>query len=140
MTSPEVEAFLDSQPTIHVASINPDGAPHLVPMWFVRDGATIRFWTFAKSQKVMNLRRDPRVTVMAETGEDYFQLQGVTMNGQAELEEDSVVVADFGLQILDKYYGANPGAAEHLVASAAKRVLVIVRSERIASWDHRKLV
>ena len=130
---------LDTAKTVHVASISPDGAPHLVPMWFIRDGDTVPFWTFGKSQKIQNIRRDPRVTVMAETGEDYFHLQGVTIRGRAELVDDPDRVADFGLRILDKYYGAETGAAEHLVASAPKRVLVIVHPDKVSSWDHRKL-
>lgn len=139
MTDEEINAFLDDAWTIHVASIGPDGAPHLVPMWFIRDGSTIQFWTFGKSQKILNLRRDPRVTIMAEAGTDYSELRGVTIQGRAEIVEDVARISDFAVRCLGKYYGDQPGGAEELAASAMKRVLVIVRPESIASWDHRKI-
>lgn len=139
MTPEEIHAFLDAATTLHVASINPDGAPHLVPMWFTRDGDAVRFWTFGKSQKARNIARDPRVTVMAETGEDYFELRGVTIRGRAEIVDDPALVAAFGHETIGKYFGGDPGAAEHVLATAPKRVLIVVNPERIASWDHRKL-
>jgi PPOX class probable F420-dependent enzyme len=139
MTDDEIARFLDETHTLHVASINPDGTPHLVPMWFMRDGADIWFWTYGKSQKVMNLRRDPRITVMAEEGEQYGDLHGLTVRGRAEIVEDEDRVLEFGMRSFPKYFGAAPDAEARMRQMGAKRVLVIVHPETIASWDHRKL-
>ena len=89
MTSGEIEAFLEAERTLQVASINGDGTPHLVAMWYGRHGGELAFWTYAKSQKVVNLRRDPRLTVMVETGTKYEELKGVTIYGRARIIEDA---------------------------------------------------
>src|SRR6185295_7953785 len=88
LTPDEVEAFLDVERTLQVASINGDGTPHLVAMWYTRHQGDIAFWTYAKSQKVVNVRRDPRITVMVETGAKYEELKGVTIYGRARIIED----------------------------------------------------
>src|SRR6185369_10700076 len=88
MSPDEVEEFLDAQRTLQVASINADGTPHLVAMWYARHNGAIAFWTYAKSQKVVNLRRDPRLTVMVESGAKYEELKGVTIYGHARLVSD----------------------------------------------------
>ena len=76
MSDEEVAAFLAGQRKVHVATINRDGSPHLMPMYFVLVDGAVAFWTYTKSQKIRNLQRDPRITVMAETGEAYFDLRG----------------------------------------------------------------
>src|SRR5207344_3537077 len=88
MAADEIEGYLDAQRTLQVASINADGTPHLVAMWYARHDGDIAFWTYGKSQKIVNLRRDPRLTVLVATGEVYEQLKGVSIQGQAELIED----------------------------------------------------
>lgn len=138
MTDQEIAAFLDAAHTLHVASINPDGSPHLVPMWFLRDGDAVCFWTYAKSQKVLNLQRDPRCTVMAEAGLAYGDLHGVTITGRAEVIEDRDRVMAFAAGMAEKYFHAD-GESVDLAAMGAKRVLVVVHPERVASWDHRKI-
>ena len=81
MTTDEMHAFLDEGRDLQVASINADGTPHLVTMWYLREGDDLLFWTYAKSQKVVNVRRDPRATVLVATGERYEELKGVSING-----------------------------------------------------------
>jgi nitroimidazol reductase NimA-like FMN-containing flavoprotein (pyridoxamine 5'-phosphate oxidase superfamily) len=82
MTDDEVWAFLDGRHTLQTASINKDGTPHLVAMYYAVMDGRIAFWTYGKSQKVLNLQRDPRISVMVETGEAYSDLKGVTVTGQ----------------------------------------------------------
>src|SRR5262245_49872224 len=82
MSDEEVAAFLAGQRKVHVATINRDGSPHLMPMYFVLVDGAVAFWTYTKSQKIRNLQRDPRITAMAEEGEAYFDLRGVQINGQ----------------------------------------------------------
>src|SRR5690349_16168095 len=96
MTDAEVAAFLAERRKLHVATLNRDGSPHLVPMYFLLLDGVVAFWTYSRSQKVANLRRDPRITVMAEDGEGYFDLRGVQIAGRARLDADPAAVGAFG--------------------------------------------
>jgi len=94
MTDDEVSAYLEAGRDLHVASIGADGAPHLVTMWYViRDGAPT-FWTYGKSQKVVNLRRDPRISALVSSGGRYEELRGVSIRGTAEIVDDPAAVYD----------------------------------------------
>ena len=99
------------------------------------------FWTFAKSQKVVNLRRDPRITCMVEAGETYDQLRGVELVARAEIIEDAEEVLRFGVMEFERYQ--NMKVTEALMPTirqtANKRVVVKIHTERVVSWDHRKL-
>jgi PPOX class probable F420-dependent enzyme len=140
MSDDEMRAFLEAGRDLQVASINADGTPHLVTMWYVvRDGEIV-FWTYAKSQKVVNLRRDPRLTVLVAAGEVYEQLKGVSISGRAELVEDPDDVMRYGEAVYERYWGPlNDTAREGVRAMGAKRVVIVVKPERVMSWDHSKL-
>ena len=89
LTDDELRDFLDSAHTLQVASIGPDGSPHLAPMWFaVDDEGCIVFTTYRSSQKVRNIERDPRVTLLIEDGVVYDKLRGAMIKGEAELLDD----------------------------------------------------
>lgn len=141
MTSEERRAFLDDARDLQVASLNSDGTPHLVTMWFVRDGEDLLFWTYGKSQKVVNVRRDPRIAVLVATGEEYEQLRGVSVNGTAAVIDDRGTVLAIGERIFEKYWG--PITSEEVRTGVhtmgAKRVVIRVTPERTTSWDHSKL-
>ena len=141
MSPEEVEAFLDAQRTLQVASINRDGTPHLVAMWYARYRGELTFWTYAKSQKVMNIRRDPRLTVMVESGDTYDQLQGVTIYGRARIIEDLDEVFAFGDMVYERYWGPidSDAVREGVRAMGRKRVLIVVERDKTVSWDHTKL-
>ena len=141
MTTDEVEAFLDEQRTLQVASINADGTPHLVAMWYARHNGAIAFWTYAKSQKVVNLQRDPRLTVMVESGDKYEELKGVTIYGHARLVSDLDEVFAFGDNVYERYWGPidNDMVREGVRAMGRKRVVVVVDPDKTVSWDHSKL-
>ena len=140
MTPAEVETFLDDQKTLIVATIGRNGLPHLAPMWFAVLDGEIVFCTDRKSQKIVNLRRDPRCSVLAEAGETYDQLRGVHMEGVAEFTPDlgrvvdAVVARNFG------EVGDGDEEREALRKAMSRRVAVIFRPTRTASWDHRKLM
>jgi PPOX class probable F420-dependent enzyme len=141
MTGAEIAAFLDTGRDLQVASINADGTPHLVTMWYVVRDGDVAFWTYGKSQKVVNLHRDPRLTVLVATGEAYEELRGVSIAGRAEIIDDSDEVLGYGLQIFEKYWG---GAEDELVragveAQALKRVVLLVKADTVVTWDHAKL-
>jgi len=137
MTDTEVAAFLAGARTLNVASIGPDGGIHLVAMWFVMHGTSPVFWTYAKSQKARNLSRDPRLTGLAEDGENYQTLRGVQLVGTAEVVSDPDDVLRIGEDLSAKYAGLSP--AGDIARQAAKRVGVLLRPARTISWDHRKL-
>jgi PPOX class probable F420-dependent enzyme len=141
MTDDEVRAYLEAGRDLQVASIGPDGAPHLVTMWYVVRGGAPTFWTYAKSQKVLNLRRDPRISALVSSGDRYEELRGVSIRGTAEIVDDPEAVLDCGLAIYERYWGPITSDAERdgVRAMGAKRVVIVVRPETVLSWDHGKL-
>ena len=135
-----MQAFLAAGRDLQVASIDRDGTPHLVTMWYLLQDGEVRFWTYGKSQKVQNLRRDPRVTVLVATGTRYEELRGVSIKGRVELVDDPETLLAFGLQLHEHYWGPVDDAARESVGKqATKRVLIVVHPEHVVSWDHTKL-
>jgi PPOX class probable F420-dependent enzyme len=141
LSGAEVLELLDRERTLICATIGRDGWPHLMPLWYVvRDGECWS-WTYAKSQKVRNLERDPRCTVQVEAGEEYQELRGVMFKAECELVRDIDAVAEIGAEIAARYGGAalTDEVRAAMRKQAAKRVGLrfVVRST--ATWDHRKL-
>jgi PPOX class probable F420-dependent enzyme len=143
MSDAEIESFLASARKLQVASINPDGTPHLVTMYYAVLDGDLAFWTYGKAQKTVNLRRDPRITCLVEDGVAYDELRGVTVYGEAELVEDYDRVVAFGTALTARYpevFGADAEAMRPFVEQQAhKRTVVRVRPKRVASWDHSKM-
>jgi PPOX class probable F420-dependent enzyme len=140
MSDEEIRAFLEEQRILQVATIDHDGWPHLIAMWYVLINDQIAFWTYAKSQKAVNLRRDDRLTCLVETGESYDELRGVQIKGRAMISDDRETVQQIGEVIVERYYGSlNDNTRRMVEAQAAKRVIVFVKPVEIVSWDHRKL-
>lgn len=141
MTDDEVDEFLHGRHTMNVATIGKDGRPHLVAMWygFTPDGA-LAWWTYGKSQKVLNLQRDPRLTCLVETGDTYDQLRGVEIVGTGVILDDRESVMAVGRSVFERYTGPWTDAAEGGVAQmGAKRVAVKIEIEKLVTWDHTKL-
>lgn len=140
MSDAEIRAFLEEQRIVQIATIDHDGWPHLVAMWYVLVNDQIVFWTYAKSQKLVNLRRDTRLTCLVETGDRYDKLQGVQIKGRAIISNGYETVQRIGAVIWEKYNGPLTDTSRQMVAAqAAKRVLVFVEPIEVVSWDHRKL-
>jgi PPOX class probable F420-dependent enzyme len=142
MSEAEIEDFLVANMKVQIATIGPDGMPHLTTLFYVLEDGQLAFWTYGASQKVVNLRRDPRITCLVEDGEDYFELRGVSIQGKARLIEEydgiralgsrvarrmagDVDLGDFGDEIVDK--------------QAHKRVGIVVEPSKVTSWDHSKM-
>ena len=143
MSDDEVRSFLAGSKTISVVSLGSDGFPHPMPMWFVFDGdGTIRMTTYKASQKVKNIRRDPRVSLLIESGKTYSELKGVVIYSNAEIIDDLDSVIDTLLAAAGTR-PEDPAQLEALRESvkkrASKRVVIRVKPERIVSWDHSKL-
>jgi general stress protein 26 len=140
MSDDELRVFLDDQRTLICATNGVRGWPHLMPLWFVARGNDIWAWTYAKSQKVRNLERDPRVTLQIEAGETYDQLRGVMFEASTELHRDTEVVAALGAELLGRYGGGTTLEVNDAIrAQAAKRVGLRFVISRTVTWDHRKL-
>ena len=99
MTEAEIEDFLAANMKVQVATIGPDGAPHLTTLFYVVEDGRLAFWTYGASQKVVNLRRDPRITCLVEDGEDYFELRGVSIQGTARLIEEYDDIRALGAKV-----------------------------------------
>jgi PPOX class probable F420-dependent enzyme len=140
MSDAEVRAFLERQRTIVLTSIGPRGFPHPMPMWFLlEDDGAVRMTTFRKSQKVRNLERDPRVSLLAEDGEIYAELRGVVIESRAELLPDTDLALDTMIRIAGGDAPASEAARTGMRRIAEKRIVIRCKPERVLSWDHRRL-
>jgi len=142
MTADEVAALVAEQRTVTLATIGPDGLPHLAGMWFAPDGEDLLMWTYRGSQKTRNVERDPRASVLAETGTGYDELRGVCLDCSVELIRDPEQVLAIGRALLGRNFGIDqdaPGVEDGVRAQAGKRVGLRLRPVRTRSWDHRKL-
>jgi PPOX class probable F420-dependent enzyme len=140
MTDEEIDTFLHERRTMSMATIGAGGRIQLVAMWYGFVGDAIGFETKAKSQKVQNLRRDKRLTVMVEDGLAYDELRGVELSGWGEIIEDPDELFQLGISVFERYQGAYSEDMKPFVeAMLHKRVLVKLHTERVVSWDHHKL-
>jgi PPOX class probable F420-dependent enzyme len=140
MSEPEIAQFLREQRVATLATMGATGHPHLVAMWYAVLDDTVWFETKAKSQKAVNLRRDPRVTVMIESGHTYDTLRGVALEGRAAVIDDPEALWAVGVSVWERYTGPYSEDARPAVEMMLhKRVAVRVDVERVRSWDHRKL-
>ncbi len=150
MTPDEVAAMLAGCRKVQLATINPDGMPHLVTMYYTVIDGKVAFWTYRSSQKALNLARDPRISCLVETGDQYFDLKGVQIQGEVVAIEDPAAVQDIGRRITEVMGTAVAGsdsageAAEalrdYVSRAARKRFGYIVKPRRVISWDHSKLL
>jgi PPOX class probable F420-dependent enzyme len=140
MREAELAGFLEDQRTVVCATIGPGGRPHLAALWYLPVAGRLDCWTYAASQKARNLARDPRATLLTETGATYQELRGVSLECDAELVRDPGQVLDIGVALAVRY-GAHPGPELRtgLASQAAKRVGIRFHPTRVSSWDHRKL-
>jgi PPOX class probable F420-dependent enzyme len=140
MSDDEIAEFLVRSRTATLATVSAKGRPHLVAMWYAVIDGEIWFETKAKSQKAVNLRRDPTCTVMVEAGLTYDQLRGVAIDGTATIHDDPDSILKVGISVWERYNGPYTDDLRPAVDQLMnKRVAVRVTPERVRSWDHRKL-
>jgi PPOX class probable F420-dependent enzyme len=139
----EQRELIESGRIMVVSTLGPRGWPHSMPLWYVPRGGDIWIYTYAKSQKVRNLERDPRATLLAETGHEYGELRGIEIEAEAEIHRDLDTVFELAQELTLRYGGdtaaMDDAAVEALRAQARKRVAVRFEPKRVATWDHRKL-
>jgi PPOX class probable F420-dependent enzyme len=141
MTEDEVTSFLHGRHHLNLATHSPDGTIHLVAMWYGFLGGHPALETYASSQKIKNLRRDPRFTALIEAGEGYDELRGVQLIGRAVIHDDGATTIEVCREVARRYVGVtDPDEIEATaVLMARKRVAVELIPDRVISWDHRKL-
>lgn len=140
MTDAEIAEFVAHSRTTTLATNGQHGMPHLVAMWYAVLDGDIWFETKVKSQKVVNLRRDDRVTCLIEAGLTYDVLRGVSIEGHAVLSDDPADIERVGIAMFERYQGPyTPDLAPAVAALMHNRVVVHVVPQRMRSWDHRKL-
>jgi PPOX class probable F420-dependent enzyme len=142
MSDDEIAVMLEQSRTMTMATIGADGLPHLVAMWFGIVDGKVYFETKAKSQKAVNLKRDPRIVGMIEAGLSYDQLRGVSIEGTATIIDDTTDDEYWaaGISVFERYQGPFTEEMRPFVEIMMnKRVVVRIDPTRIRSWDHRKL-
>ncbi|MDT5078129.1 MAG: hypothetical protein QOJ80_2766 [Mycobacterium sp.] len=141
MTDDEITEFIERSRTATMATVLPSGRPHLVAMWYAVLDGEIWFETKAKSQKAVNVRRDPTITVMIEDGQTYNTLRGVSIDGTAEIiDDDPDLLLRVGISVWERYTGPYTDEMRPFVDQMMNnRIAVRVAPTRLRSWDHGKL-
>ena len=143
LSDEEQRDFLAKGKTIYMASNGVDGYPHLIAMWYGLEDGKILMTTYRKSQKVANLRRDPKCTLLLETGDTYDKLKGLFLRGECEVIDDEQTTLETLAKVGARAAGSTaPMPAEALEAlrhQARKRVTLVFRTQKTRSWDHSKL-
>lgn len=149
MSDDEIRAYFAEQRVIDVATMNPNGRPHLAPLWYfpresdTHDVPALVTWTYRKSQKIANLQRLPQATVLIESGDTYERLRGVSMECDVAFVEDTGETAEIGTALAMRYAGMEGDPPDELKAGIAqqapKRVGLVFTPTKIVSWDHTKL-
>jgi general stress protein 26 len=144
MTSEEIERFLLEPHVAVLSTIDGHGFPHSVGMYYLPTQESILMYPYGKSQKVVNVRRDPRCAVLIEAGTPYQDLRGVLIRGNASVVEDRERVFELGKDLYDRYWlpatgvPFDDGPIETVRHQSQKRVCLVIAREQVASWDHSK--
>ena len=142
MSEQEVQDFLAANMKVQVATLDRDGAPHLTTLFYVVQDGRIAFWTYGTSQKVKNLERDPRISALVETGTDYAELAGVSVQGKAEIVRDPDGIRRIGSAVVSVMAGGvdlGDLGRDIVEKQVAKRVGIVITPTSVASWDHSKM-
>jgi len=144
MSKEEITTFLQNQISLQIGTINKDGSPHLTTMWYLYDGDNFIFHTYTKSQKIINLQRDSRITVLTEAGSQYSDLKGIIVYGEAEIinGKDSPEEIVKYMDIVGNKYIKGEDSTQYLEGmklQAPKRSVVIIKPSKFISWDHSKI-
>ena len=143
LSEDEQRQLLESERIVGVSSNSSRGWPHVMPLWYVPRDGVVWIYTYGKSQKVKNLERDPRATLLIETGVEYHELRGMTIEAEAEIHADFDTVFQMAQDLNLRYTEGLKSIPEEgravLEKQATKRVAIEFHPKRIASWDHRKL-
>jgi hypothetical protein len=145
LSDEELSDFLERQRIASVCTLGPDGWPHVTALWYVMRDGEPWIYTYRKSQKVKNLERVPRATLLMEAGEQYQELRGAMLKANAVLHDDFETVAGVSEELFLKYQGGgrdggiDKATRESLREQVPKRTAIQFQLEDVVSWDHSKL-
>ena len=140
LTDEEIRAYVERSKTVIMGTINHDGWPHLMPMWYSTIDGLVHMHTYKTSQKVLNIQRDPRGSILVEDGIIYNELRGVYMRGRFEVRDDQDLCYRIGVKSAEKYMNTTEEQAGPFVRQQVrKRVALIFHPEKVSSWDHRRM-
>lgn len=139
MSPAEVHDYLRAPRSATVSTLSGDGSIHSVAMWYAFLDDTIYMEAKAKSQKVVNLRRDNRMTVLVHDGDTYSELRGVMLSGAGDIVEDEAVLRRIIEDVFLRYHGGAAADEQVIGTLLRNRVALRLHAKSIASWDHRKL-
>jgi hypothetical protein len=148
MSDEEIDGFLGRSMTGVLTTLDAEGWPHSVAMWFVPeldDPRRILMWSYAKSQKSINVMREPRSAFLVEEGVEYLELRGVLVRARVDVIDGFDEIADIGRRLHERYVSSKTGSAPDEAAiaeirrQAKKRIGLSLSLARVASWDHSKL-
>lgn len=141
MTPAEIERLFNECKSLNVATLDKSGAPHLTTLWFAYHNGRVMFETYGKSQKIINLRRDPRIAAICEAGTAYNELRGVSIQGRAEIIDQGPDFIPFMCVLVARNHPGlgREGTLALAEKMAEKRVVVVIHADKVLSWDHRKL-
>ncbi|MGV9627206.1 pyridoxamine 5'-phosphate oxidase family protein [Streptomyces sp. NPDC003487] len=140
MTPGELDAFLAEQRTCRVATVSADGAPHVSALWFLWDGTALWLYSVVRSKRWADLRRDPRVALAVDTGEDYGELRGVELSGAVEVVGEVPRTGELCAELdavetrfARKYFGLD------MLPHDGRHAWLRLTPDKVVSWDFRKL-
>lgn len=143
LTPEEQLELLEEERTVIATTIGPRGWPHSMPLWYVVRDGDIWVWTFRKSQKIKNLERDDRCTLLIEAGHEYQELRGIQIEARAGLIHDPDEIFEFAKEVAVRYSDGIDSLGDDALAAlkvqAPKRVAIHYHPVRTVTWDHRKL-
>ncbi len=140
LTDDEIRAYVETSMTVIMGTINHDGWPHLMPMWYSLLDGLIHMHTYKTSQKILNIQRVPRGSALIEDGTSYNELRGVYMRGRFEIRDDQDLCYRIGVKSALKYMNTDEETAGPFVRhQVRKRVALIFHPEKVSSWDHRRM-
>ncbi|KPI00796.1 pyridoxamine 5-phosphate oxidase-related FMN-binding protein [Actinobacteria bacterium OK074] len=140
MTPAELDEFLTTQRTCRVATVSKDGAPHVSTLWFAWDGTSLWLYSVVRSKRFTDLRRDPRVAIVIDTGEDYGELRGVELSGTAEFVGEVPRTGELHAELdAPETLFARKNFQLDEMPYDGRHAWIRLTPDAIASWDFRKL-
>ncbi|MEV0256959.1 pyridoxamine 5'-phosphate oxidase family protein [Streptomyces sp. NPDC050732] len=140
MTPDEVDAFLATERTCRVATVSRDGAPHASPLWFAWDGTSLWLYSIIRSKRWSDLRKDPRIAVVVDAGEEYGELRGVELTGTAEFVGESPRVGEPcpELDAPERLFARRVFGLDEMPHDG-RHAWIRLTPDAVTSWDFRKL-
>ncbi|WP_030794739.1 pyridoxamine 5'-phosphate oxidase family protein [Streptomyces sp. NRRL S-920] len=140
MTPEELDAFLAAERTCRVATVSADGAPHVSTLWFAWDGTSLWLYSITRSKRWADLRRDRRIAVVVDTGEEYGELRGVELSGTVEFVGESPRTGEPcpELDVPERLFARKLFGLDEMPHDG-RHAWIRLTPDAIASWDFRKL-